>query len=313
MPAVGSERSTLANELNSAANSSGGWSYYRGKASRLEPTSWAILALAGNRVAGAPGTDSNHRDFLTRCQRPDGWLVEDARWPVNIGFNALVAFAWLNQPDLAGEDKVRRLLAALAGSKGVQAPPSPAFTQDNSLQGWSWTDATFSWVEPTAWGALALKKAMRAGVIADATSHARIDEANRMLFDRCGRTGGWNFGNPNVLGQDLFSHVPTTALALLALQDRRDQPAVIRSLAFLESHWAEEPSLIALGLSLICLSVHGRPTNAIEDRLRTDVALQLEGETIGHAHAGVPLSSLLGRAVALTALSLQDNENAFRI
>jgi hypothetical protein len=134
-----------------------------------------------------------------------------------------------------------------------------------------------------------------------------------MLLDRCGRTGGWNFGNPNVLGQDLFPHGPTTALALLALQDRRDQPAVIRSLAFLESHWADEPSLIALGLSQICLSVYGRPVNEIEDRLRTDVALQSKAQTAGRVATAVPLSSLLGRAVALAALSLKDNDAAFRI
>jgi hypothetical protein len=312
MSAVGSERSTLANELNSAANSSGGWSYYPGKASRLEPTSWALLAL-GPKAAGAPDLAPAHRDFLDHCQRPDGWLVEDSRWPINIGFNALVAFVWLNRRDLADENKVRRLLTALAGSKGVQAPPSPAFAQDNSLQGWSWTDATFSWVEPTAWGALALKKALRTGVVGDAASRARVAEADRMLLDRCGRTGGWNFGNPNVLGQDLFPHGPTTALALLALQDRRDQPAVIRSLAFLESHWADEPSLIALGLSHICLSVYGRPVNEIEDQLRTDVALQSKSRIIGPGATAVALSSLLGWAVALAALSLKDNDAAFRI
>ncbi len=31
--------------LLSAANADGGWGYYPGKASRLEPTCWALLAL----------------------------------------------------------------------------------------------------------------------------------------------------------------------------------------------------------------------------------------------------------------------------
>ena len=30
--------------------------------------------------------------------------------------------------------------------------------QDGSLQAWSWVDGTFSWVEPTAWCLLLLKK-----------------------------------------------------------------------------------------------------------------------------------------------------------
>src|SRR5205807_4287502 len=100
MSPVGSERSTLVNELISAANSSGGWSYYPGKASRLEPTSWALLAL-GAAPGMQPSAESRHRDFLGRCQRSDGWLAEDATWPINVGFNALAAFDWLIRPVLA--------------------------------------------------------------------------------------------------------------------------------------------------------------------------------------------------------------------
>lgn len=299
-------------ELTAASNSTGGWSYYAGNASRLEPTCWALLALGGSGVREG---DAVHRGFLTRCQGSQGWLVEDARWLVNIGFNALAAFTWLSRRDLAAEENVRRLLAALMGSKGVQAPPSPSFAQDNSLQGWSWTDATFSWVEPTAWGALALKKARRAGLVPDVTSTGRIQEADRLLLDRCGRTGGWNFGNPNVMGQDLFPHVPTTALALLALQDRRDEPAVARSVAFLEAHWADEMSMLGLGLSMICLSVYGRPVDQLEVRLRAHMAdRQRQAQTgSGPTRAASPFNNLHGLAVALTALFIKDNEPAFRI
>lgn len=311
MPPVGPER-LLADELIAASNAGGGWSYYVGNASRLEPTCWALLALRGDTQGPQ---NAAHRDFLARCQRPEGWLVEDARWPVNIGFNALAAVTWLNRRDLAAEEKVQRLLGVLTGSKGVQAPPSSSFKQDNSLQGWSWTDATFSWVEPTAWGALALKKATRVGLIADGMSRGRIQEADRLLLDRCGQNGGWNFGNPNVMGQELFPHVPTTALALISLQDRRDQPAVARSLSFLESHWADEPSMMALGLSLICLSVYDRPVDRLEVRLQAHVAdLQRLGQAAsGPARAGAPLRNLHSLAVALAALSFKGNEAAFRI
>ncbi len=103
-------------------------------------------------------------------------------------------------------------------------------------------------------------------LFSEAPARARIAEAERLLIDRCCRDGGWNFGNANVMGQDLFPHVPTTALALLALQGRREEPAVTRSLAFLESHWSDEPSPLALGLSLICLRTYGRPVEAIEAR-----------------------------------------------
>jgi hypothetical protein len=312
MPLSGSERSTLVNELTSAANSSGGWSYYPGKASRLEPTAWALLALGANGGTQA-GEPLAHRDFLAHCQRNDGWLSEDAGWPVNIGFNALAAFAWVVRPELAPTDKRLRLLTALMASKGVQVPSSPSFVQDNSLQGWSWIAETFSWVEPTAWGAFALKKAVRAGLIPDTAARARIQEADRLLVDRCCRHGGWNFGNANVMGQDLFPHVPTTAIALIALQDHRDESAVTRSISFLESHWGDEPSTMALGLSLICLSVYGRPVNAIEERLRAHVADQQRPHAAAPRNGAAPLISVHGRAVALCALSLRDNGDAFRI
>jgi hypothetical protein len=305
----GSERSTLADELSAAANSNGGWSYYPGKASRLEPTCWALLALGADGLADGKNV---HGAFLSGCQGANGWLVEDPRWPINIGFNALTALTWLNRPALAAENKVQHLLAALVGSKGVQTPQTPVYRQDNSLQGWAWIDATFSWVEPTAWGALALKKGRRAGLVPDADSRARIAEAERLLVDRCCREGGWNFGNANVMGKDLFPHVPTTALALLALQDRREEDAVTRSVAFLESHWTDEVSMMALGLSIICLSVYGRPVDALESRLRAHVERHVQGGVPG-ANATTLNGGLHGAAVALTALTIKDNVALFRI
>jgi hypothetical protein len=260
---AGSAEESLRRALLAGANATGGWAYYAGKAARLEPTCWAELAL-GTR------TPSHSGEFLSKCQQSTGWLAEDLRWPVNIGFNGLAAFTWLALPDLATDDARRRLLAALSASKGVAAPPSDVSIQNNALQGWSWIDGNFSWVEPTCWGLLALKKARRRG-LAGAEAHARIDEADRLLIDRTCSSGGWNYGNANMLHKNLRPFVPTTALGLLALQDRRKEPAVARSLAFLEDHWADEISATSLGLSCICLTVYNRPVNAIAARLREQV------------------------------------------
>ena len=306
MATSGSEQSTLVRELLATANSRGGWGYYRGKEGRLEPTVWALLALAP--------TDRNtadlarDREFLAACQRADGWLVENAAWPVHIGFNALALLILQSRSELIEPQQVKALAAALVHTKGVQVPPSPSFAQDNSLQGWSWNPETFSWVEPTAWGTLALKKALRTGILSDSVARPRIEEAERLLFDRCCHDGGWNFGNANVMGRDLFPHVPTTAIALLALQDRRDNAAVLRSLGFLEAHWAEESSLFALGLTLISLAVHGRPTAAVEQRLRAHIAQQSDAD-----RATLPSGSIHGCAVALCALSFKESGDAFRI
>ena len=123
---------------------------------------------------------------------------------------------------------------------------------------------TFSWVEPTAWCLLALKRAVRA-LPARGTDvvRGRIADGEALLIDRVCESGGWNFGNANVFGASLPAHVPTSALGLLALQDKRDLPVVRRSLAFVEEHWRKELSGGALALSMICLGTYGRPTGEI--------------------------------------------------
>jgi hypothetical protein len=309
MTSDGRRTTALYDALTESANTQGGWSYLPGKLSRLEPTCWALLSR-GLQPSHIFATDSAHKNFLARCQRSEGWLVENAEWPVNVAFNALVAFTWLNRRDLASEAQIRLLLGRLAFEKGVQLPQTTSYRQDNSLQGWSWLEATFSWVEPTAWAVLALEKAIPAGMVAEDVGRTRIAEAQRVLIDRCCRDGGWNYGNANVLGQDLFPHVPTTAVALLALQSRREEPAVVRSLSFLESHWADEQSALALGLSSISLRTWGRPVDQIEHQLLTLEQQRLERAE--SARGRNETQDLHARAVALTALSLNDHDT-FRI
>ena len=107
---------------------------------------------------------------------------------------------------------------ALIADEGRGSREHPAIKQDPSLQGWSWTDGTFSWVEPTAWCMLAVKK-----LAATAQPAARaLDEAERVL-SIAPAGGGWNSGNSEVYGQELPPHVPPTALGVLALQDRQDR------------------------------------------------------------------------------------------
>lgn len=290
----------LSDRLLSRSNTDGGWSYYAGRTSRLEPTCWAVLALDPARfLERRPGA------FLAACQRPAGWLVEQPQWPINVAFNALAAFTWVARRETADDAARRRLLEALVAEKGQQIPPSADLGQNNSLQAWPWIDATFSWVEPTAWGLLALKKAVRAGVLPDASARNRIDEAERLLFDRACKEGGWNFGNPQVLGTNLLPHLPTTALALLALQDRGEHPIVGQGLRILEERWAEEQSAVALGLSNICLSVYNRSTLAPQERLtkHMDTAEQVRG-TRPSTDARIDAeSNAHGLAVALAALT----------
>jgi hypothetical protein len=263
--------------LADAGNLDGGWGYQRSTPSRIEPTAWALLATMDGGVQGDI-TTKVQTTFFGRCQGGESLLAEHPGQPANIAFNNLAALAVLNTPGLLTPAQAERLFAALVAVHGLGLQSTPEFDQDNGLRGWPWTEGAFSWVEPTSWGVIVMKKLRRlwndphaapAGTPPLRLLRDRIDEAEKMLVDRCTRTGGWNYGNRNVLGQDLRPYVSTTAVALMALQDRADDPAVARSLSYLREHAAAEPTGMALSLSTICLRLFGQDTNEIEARLAT--------------------------------------------
>ena len=96
-----------------------------------------------------------------------------------------------------------------------------------------------------------------------------------MLIDRCCVKGGWNYGNSNVFGHALKAFVPTTAIALLAMQDQATEPAVARSRDYLEREATSERSGLALSLALMCLAAYGRPTTSIRAALAEQVPMTL--------------------------------------
>jgi hypothetical protein len=251
--------------LLSGRNPDGGWGYYPGKASRLEPTCWSLLGL---------GRDAQPFDVLRRWPSSGGLLLERAGGEPNFGFHgvALLALRGLGLEHEAGN---AALISAIEQVKGLALDTSSIQRQDNTLQAWSWIPKTFSWVEPTAWCLLALKKWSRVpGVTID---RSRCEVAERMLIDRCCAAGGWNYGNSNMLGQQLKPFVPTTALALLAMQDRAAEPAVQRSRDYLERDASSELSGVALSLALMCLTTYRRPAGnvraVLEQQIPTTLAL----------------------------------------
>jgi hypothetical protein len=241
MGAVDAAADRLRTLLAAGRNSDGGWPYYAGRHSRLEPTSWALLALG----------DSGAAQLFQRWRTSEGLLVEPELSRVNYAFNAIAALAiaasepasngWIDAPSIA---------RALLAHRGERVAAHPAIRQNPSLQGWSWIDGTFSWVEPTAWCMLAVKKLARTAPHAG----ARLDEAERVMRDRACVDGGWNYGNPEVYGKNLPAHVPPTAIGVLALQDRASDGMEQQAVAFLEREASREGSTTALALSWLALS-----------------------------------------------------------
>ena len=266
----------LAEVLRSSVNRDGGWGYFPGKASRLEPTCWAALALRD--VSATAADTALVQAALVRIaawQRADGLLFDVSAAPANLAFNGLAAVVLRHtlvakRANEGGHDQaVAKLLSAITRFAGVSQGQNKNLRQDNGLVGWPWVDGTFSWVEPTAWCLLALKKASAQPSQANA---ARIAEGDRMLADRCCLDGGWNYGNANVLGKELQPYVQTSALALCALQDRRALLEVARSLGWLTANWQREPSAAALSLALMAMRVHRQPTDGPERALHAHLA-----------------------------------------
>ena len=272
--------SALRRFLLAGRNGDGGWGYYPGKSSRLEPTCWALLAL--------PDVSS---DVLTAWPAADGLLQERRGGDVNLGFHAL-ALLTVTARGVAHASGNATLATKLEAAKGIKLEQTTINRQNNQLQGWSWIAGTFSWVEPTAWALLALKKRAAAGQQIDS---ARLNEAQSVLVDRCCKDGGWNYGNGNMLGKELRPYVPTTAVALLALQKTGQSAAgvVEKSLKYLDRAASSELSAVALSLSIVALRAHAHAVNAVR-------ALLAE-----HSDRAIELGHQLGVATALYALQAE--------
>ncbi len=172
-------------------------------------------------------------------------LSPDALDGRDLGWGTLMVPACLRAHAEAGGLRDRAIAATLAWAPGVV--PETAGDFDGTLRGWSWVEYTFSWVEPTLWAVLSLRGAGRG-------DHPRCVEGLAVLADRQGADGGWNAGNPSILGQDLPSYGYLTGLVLLALP--RGHASVPGALAFLEAAEAR-PSVYGLAATVLGRLAHG--------------------------------------------------------
>lgn len=205
-------------------NPDGGWGYFPGKRSWLEPTAYALLALQAE--AASPAWQKGWR-LLRSWQREDGaWQpnghVPEAHWSTALAVslhcaNRIHDAAFRKGVDwlLATSGSETRLFARLVAM--ISESPTG---HDLKFRGWPWRPETTAWIEPTAHTLVALKKA--APQVKDAELSRRIVLGEGMILGRRCADGGWNYGSKNVLGIDLPSYPETTALALLGLQGNRE-------------------------------------------------------------------------------------------
>jgi hypothetical protein len=206
--------------IEAAQNADGGWGYFPGKGSWLEPTAYALLALTEEPRA-RPALERGWRLVRSWQITSGGWRagsrVAEAHWATSLVISLHSA---MGVYDDSTERGVHWLLATRGAETRMLARVaqwlSPRTVEfDPTLSGWPWEAGTSSWVEPTAHALMALRSVGRRG---EHTAFGdRIAMGQAMLLERRCRDGGWNYGNRRVLGWDLPSQPETTALALMAL------------------------------------------------------------------------------------------------
>lgn len=243
----------------------GAWGYGPGAAPAAEPT---LMAVA----AGLPA--------------PLAWLDRDLGWA-----EALVPAA-VAPGD--GDARRARAVQAILAAKGEAIADNTSGTFNGKLIGWSWVPGTFSWVEPTSWAIIGLCAAGHG-------NHERVTQGREVLLDRACADGGYNFGSPDTLGQDLPSYPHSTAIALLALPSG---DVANRAFERLAAHLNERSSAYSLALAVLAGLRHGRDVGpwqtalgarqradgAIAGRVHIDALAAIALSGAPHPFLGVPLA-----------------------
>ena len=210
--------------LRATQNPDGGWSFFPGKQSWLEPTAYALMALHGD----SSSEENFERGWrlMRSWQLPGGsWrpcaIVSEPHWSTALAVT-------LHCLRGAHDDAFRRGVAWLLETSGIEnglkfrlahiVRPS-VVELDPSFKAWPWRPGNSSWIEPTAHALFALKKA--SSVETGELLRQRVSQGERMILERRCSDGGWNYGNRKVLGTELPSYPETTALALLGLAGNR--------------------------------------------------------------------------------------------
>ncbi len=293
-------------ELLQNQNPNGGWGAVRGKRSNTETTSLAVMALQA--LAGEATSDNRKRgiDWLVRQQNQNhSWplneTVKEGSWTTALAITALgdsadhservrAAARWLVEQEGSKPGILAEIVLWATGKSGVNK-------LNKDLIGWSWVPSSFSWVEPTSYALIALKK-QRAGLVGTNVDE-RIRQADAMIYDRMCTGGGWNYGNSKVLDYALWPYPDITALALIAMQDHAREKANQESLQILSKIARETGSGFALCWAAICLNLYGRDNSELLKPIdKRFTATAFLGET---------------KTLALAVIALGAKANPFRI
>jgi Squalene-hopene cyclase N-terminal domain len=292
--------------LLTSQNSDGGWGAWAGKGSATEMTALALLALGTTHENAEESAIRKGKEWLIKRQNPDGsWplnqSVKTSSWSTALAMIALSesgqfderlakAGSWALEQEGSKPGILANLILALTFQK-------KAVQLNQDLIGWSWTPNSFSWVEPTSYFLIALKKTKR--LLASKALEDRIRQGELMIYDRMCDNGGWNYGNSTVYGDRLWPYPDTTAVALIALQNWQGRKENQLSLRALSEMTKSTDSGLALSWSAICFSLYGQEDSELRKRLVERFAkTKFLGET---------------KAIALGILAMGNGARLFRV
>ena len=292
--------------LLGAQNEDGGWGAVKGKRSNTESTSFALMALKSLEGKLFDHQTTAGLKWLLQHRRDDGsWFLNDSSkqgsWTTPIAVLALLSFQDQREHAL----RAAKWILTQQGRKPgwlatllVRLSLVKKMTElDPYLSGWSWTAGAFSWVEPTSYSLMALKKLKRS--LAGTNCDERIRQGEMLIYDRMCENGGWNYGNSKVLGEALWPYPDVTAVALIALQDLTTSAANQKSLRVLDATMRETASGTALGWGILCLTLYNQDVQEWKEILEKSFEkTRFLDET---------------NTVALALLALGNGANLFRV
>src|SRR5262245_9828829 len=155
----------LVSSLLSEQNGDGGWGAVAGKQSNTEATAFAVLALQS--VAADASRIAKAKGWLINRQNGDGsWSLSDsAKGPSWVTALAIIALSGSAEESARVIKAGNWVLEQEGGKPGLLAQlilfvtrQKRAVRLNQDLIGWPWTTGNFSWVEPTSYFMIALKR-----------------------------------------------------------------------------------------------------------------------------------------------------------
>ncbi len=287
--------------LRASQNADGGWGYFRGKGSWLEPTSYAMLALDGT---GSEAALDRAWKLVRSWQLADGSFqpsgeVKRGSW-VTAQAATLASVRGVN--DASVHASVDWLLRVVGAEHNVWTRTGSFLhlikaRLDVSHEGWPWLEGNATWIEPTAHTLMALKRV--ASQYRTAEVERRIRDGEALVLSRRCTDGGWNYGTPNMLYVDLPSFPETTGLGLLGLIGRQ-QSEFPGALDLAQHFRAETKSSLGKAWLQIALRCHGKDAaapaeGALGSTMTSSDVMLASLEALGHPEGNYKLFCAGGR------------------